>query len=179
MCSKWCIGFAECLPQGSISGKVVVEVGSYNVNGTCRQSIVKQRPKSYIGTDMREGPNVDIVCTGEELPSHFNLESVDLVVCTEVLEHVDKWIQFLQSVWSVLKPGGILLLTTRSPGFPLHNYPADYWRFTFRDMLAIFNVQDILTLTCDPTSDQGVGIIVRKVDGHLYDTQPMSMLTET
>jgi 2-polyprenyl-3-methyl-5-hydroxy-6-metoxy-1,4-benzoquinol methylase len=93
-------------------------------------------------------------------------------VCTEVLEHVQDYAAFLQSIWSVLKVGGILLLTTRSPGFPYHEYPSDHWRFTWSDMAYMFQGQDILTLTKDPTSDPGVGIIVRKVDGTLHECNP-------
>lgn len=162
MCSTWGKNFCRQLPEGSVYGKIVVEVGATDVNGSCRPWIVQQLPASYLGTDMQEGPNVDLICTGEELPEKIGRESCDLLICTEVLEHVEPWFEFLQSIWSTIKLGGSLLLTTRSPGFPLHNYPADHWRFTFRDMLNIFGGQDILTLTCDPTTDPGVGIIVRK-----------------
>jgi hypothetical protein len=34
----------------------------------------------------------------------------------------------------VLKPGGIILITTRSQGFPFHEYPVDAWRFSVEDM---------------------------------------------
>jgi SAM-dependent methyltransferase len=172
MCSTWGRNFCRILPEGSVKGKSVVEVGAYDVNGSSRSIILQQLPASYIGTDMEAGPGVDLVCTGQELPGKVGTDSVDLVICTEVLEHVEDWRAFLSSVWSVLKTGGILLLTTRSPGFPLHNYPSDHWRFTVRDMLAIFGSQEILTVTADPTSDPGVGVIVRKCDSVLYDCCP-------
>jgi SAM-dependent methyltransferase len=162
MCSTWGKNFCRLLPEGVVRGASVVEVGATDVNGSCRPWIVQQLPASYLGTDMQPGPNVDVVCSGEDLHLYVGMASTDIVLCTEVLEHVEEWYEFLRSIWSVIKLGGILLLTTRSPGFPLHNYPDDHWRFTFRDMLAIFGTQEILTLTCDPTSDPGVGIIVRK-----------------
>jgi SAM-dependent methyltransferase len=160
------------LPEGSVKCRSVIEVGAYDVNGSCRPWIMQQLPASYIGTDMQPGPGVDLVCTGQELPSKVGTEAADLVVCTEVLEHVEDWHGFLTSIWSVLRNGGILLLTTRSPGFPLHNYPADHWRFTVRDMLAIFGEQDILTVTADPTSDPGVGVIVQKRSKRLGAATP-------
>ena len=175
MCSTWGRNFCNQLPEGSVKGKQVIEVGAVDINGSCRQWIVSQLPSSYIGTDMQEGPNVDVVCTGEELPDRVGIESQDLLICTEVLEHVEDWYWFLESIWSVIKPGGILLLTTRSPGFPLHNYPADWWRFTVRDMLTIFEDQEILTITADPTSDPGVGVIIRKKDNALTAVRAYSM----
>lgn len=163
------------LPEGSVKGKSVVEVGAYDVNGSCRPWIVQQLPFSYLGTDMQPGPNVDLVCSGQELPDLVGTETFDLLICTEVLEHVEDWLGFLQAIWSVVKAGGILLLTTRSPGFPLHNYPSDFWRFTVRDMIGIFKSQDLLTVTADPTADPGVGVIVRKRNGILFNTSPMSI----
>lgn len=172
MCSTWGRNFCRQLPEGSIKGKSVVEVGAVDVNGSCRPWIVSQLPASYLGTDMQEGPNVDLVCTGKELPEKIGRESCDLLICTEVLEHVESWFEFVQSIWSTIKLGGILLLTTRSPGFPLHNYPSDHWRFTVRDMLTIFEDQEILTMTADPTTDPGVGVIIRKRDESLTAVNP-------
>ena len=172
MCSTWGRNFCRQLPEGSIKGKSVVEVGAVDVNGSCRPWIVSQLPASYLGTDMQEGPNVDLVCTGKELPEKIGRESCDLLICTEVLEHVESWFEFVQSIWSTIKLGGILLLTTRSPGFPLHNYPSDHWRFTVRDMLTIFKDQQILTVTADPTTDPGVGVIIRKRDESLTAVNP-------
>lgn len=176
MCSVWGRNFCRYLPEGSIRGSVVVEVGAYDVNGSCRPWITQQLPLTYVGTDMQAGPSVDMVCFGEELPNQFGTEYADILVCTEVLEHVDNWRGFLRSILSVVKTGGLLLLTTRSPGFPLHNYPADYWRFTVRNMLEIFREQDILTVTADPTTDPGVGVIIRKTCETLNDCDPNSIL---
>lgn len=172
MCSTWGKNFARQLPEGSIKGKIVVEVGAYDVNGSCRQAVVQQLPAQYIGTDMQAGPGVDVVCSGTELPEKLGHEFADLIICTEVLEHVREYADFLLSIWSVLKVGGILLLTTRSPGFPYHEYPSDHWRFTWSDMAYTFGEQDILTLTKDPTTDPGVGVIVRKLDGVLLECNP-------
>ena len=175
MCSTWGRNFCRQLPEGSVKGKRVLEVGAVDVNGSCRPWVVSQLPAQYLGTDMQPGPNVDLVCTGEELPSRVGPRSQDLVICTEVLEHVEDWFTFIVMVWCVIENGGVLLLTTRSPGFPLHNYPDDWWRFTVKDMLEIFKDQEILTVTADPTSDPGVGVIVRKKDNCLTEVKPYSM----
>ena len=175
MCSVWGRNFCRYLPEGSIAGRHVIEVGAMDVNGSCRGWISQQLPASYLGTDMQSGPGVDQVCTGEELVTQLGRDRADILICTEVLEHVEHWHQFLTDIWSILKAGGILLLTTRSPGFPLHNYPADWWRFTFMDMWQIFSGQEILTLTNDPTTDPGVGVIVRKVDDTVHKVEAYSM----
>lgn len=162
MCSTWGVNFARYLPAGSVEGKIVVEVGAADIYGSCRPLIMQRGPASYVSTDMQPGVGVDLVCSGTALPERIGKESADVIICTEVLEHVKEWREFVVAIWSVLRPGGILLLTTRSPGFPYHEYPSDHWRWTQDHMHIIFYDQQILTLTDDPTTDPGVGVIVRK-----------------
>src|SRR5258707_13747716 len=47
-----------------------------------------------------------------------------------MLEHAENWQAALTGMLAVLLPGGLLVLTTRSEGFPLHGYPDDHWRFS-------------------------------------------------
>jgi hypothetical protein len=58
----------------------------------------------------------------------------------------------------VLAPGGLLLITTRSPGFPQHDHPSDYWRFTREDALEIFSDMEEVEVIEDPMAP---GIFVR------------------
>jgi len=60
-----------------------------------------------------------------------------------------------------VQAGGIILITTRSVGFPYHGYPYDFWRFEISDMKNIFSDCEILALGRDP-SEPGVFIKVRK-----------------
>jgi hypothetical protein len=50
--------------------------------------------------------------------------------------------------------GGILVLTTRSQGFPLHGYPDDHWRYSVEAMGAIVKAAglDVERLEPDPDS---------------------------
>ena len=58
----------------------------------------------------------------------FN-EEFDVVLCVSVLEHVFDFKAALVNIRKALKPGGIAIISV--PGFyPLHDQPADYWRFT-------------------------------------------------
>ena len=61
----------------------VLEVGSLNINGSVRQFF--QNPDEYIGCDLGEGPGVDIVCRGHELP--YPDGAFDVVISCECFEH--------------------------------------------------------------------------------------------
>lgn len=86
---------------------------------------------TYISADHLPGPNVDVVLDIHTLSQTFAPGSFDFVLCTEVLEHVSRpWIA-ARELRRVLRPGGLLLLTTPF-NYRLHGYNqvVDYWRFT-------------------------------------------------
>jgi len=64
---------------------------------------------------------------GESWP--VDTESVDLVLCTETLEHVLEPSKLLAEAKRTLRPGGRLLLTVPFAA-RWHFVPHDYWRFT-------------------------------------------------
>jgi SAM-dependent methyltransferase len=103
----------------------VIDVGAMDVNGSLRDLVVSFEPASYTGYDIRSGPGVDQICPAESLPA----EIADVVICTEMLKHAEKWREALLGLVRALRPGGLLVLTTRSPGFPRHDHPGDWWRF--------------------------------------------------
>lgn len=55
--------------------------------------------------------------------------SVDVVLCTETIEHVPDTARFMSEVSRVLRPGGELILTVPFSA-RYHFIPHDYWRFT-------------------------------------------------
>lgn len=122
-----------------VQGKTVLEVGSYNVNGSPRDCIIPLNPASYVGVDItpQEG-FVDVVMDAENLVDRFGPASFDVVVSTELFEHIKDWAAVAAAINGVLKPGGMLLVTTRSAGFPLHGYPSDHWRYTTEDIGLMF-----------------------------------------
>ncbi len=59
----------------------------------------------------------------------FRNASFDVILCTEVLEHLKEPQWAIDEMERVLLDGGKLVLTTRFI-FPLHDTPDDYYRFT-------------------------------------------------
>jgi len=96
------------------TGATVLEIGSYDVNGTVRPLFGSV--DEYIGIDKRDGPGVDLVTE-----SFDGGESFDVVVCCEVLEHTDDPQGIIATAWQALKPGGVLILTAAGPGRTPHN----------------------------------------------------------
>ncbi|MFC1785599.1 class I SAM-dependent methyltransferase [Candidatus Neomarinimicrobiota bacterium] len=140
MCHKSCIEFGRThLSYEDVAGKNVIEVGSYNVNGSLRSIIKKLNPYKYIGVDISEGEGVDEICDITNLISHYGKESFDLVICTEVMEHVRHWRKAIFNLKHILKPTGVIILTTRSYGFHFHGHPFDYWRYELDDIRVIFS----------------------------------------
>lgn len=139
MCNQWCLDFVkQCasMCQWGASHSVL-EVGSLDVNGSPR-NVLKSVVGHYWGIDIQAGSGVDQICSVYDLAGTFAPHGFDVVVSTEMLEHVEDWQLALLNMMLMLKPGGRLCLTTRSPGFEYHPYPLDCWRFTIDNMKAIF-----------------------------------------
>jgi SAM-dependent methyltransferase len=102
----------------------------------------------YVGVDVVDGPNVDIVMTKPyRIPVKSN--SFDLVITGSAFEHIPfMWASFLE-VARVLRPGGLVFLTAPSRGH-IH-FDLDCWRFYPDSMraLAAFARMDLLEAHTD------------------------------
>lgn len=124
----------------------VLEVGSYNVNGTIRDAF-QSGSASYLGVDMADGPCVDRVIEATRLLEEFAPESFDTILCCECLEHTIKPWVVVDAMKALLRPHGLLFISTPTFGFGLHRYPIDCYRFgedAYR--LALFEGFQILEL---------------------------------
>lgn len=89
---------------------------------------------NWVGMDMQPGPGVDVVGNAEA-PGYW--EEFDTVLCSEVLEHVQDPLAVFRGARMALRRGGRFVVTTLTT-FPIHNYPADYWRFTPQGLELLF-----------------------------------------
>lgn len=107
----------------------VYEFGSFQVPG--QEDIADMRGfflgLEYHGCDQREGVGVDEIMDvhATKLPD----AAAGVVLCLDTLEHVRNPIVACREIARITKPGGWALITTVF-AFPIHDYPADYWRFT-------------------------------------------------
>jgi len=154
--------FIEHVEPAEFHGKRVLEVGSRYVNGSVRPFVERfLKPKEYLGIDIEPGKFVDMVVPAEDIVKRFGEESFDVIISSELLEHVRDWRVVINNIKAALKRGGYLYITTRSYGFPWHSFPHDFWRYEDDDIRRIFSEFDIIALT-KRHEDPGVFLKARK-----------------
>jgi SAM-dependent methyltransferase len=90
-----------------------LDIGGQAVNGDARAIFGPDAAWDVL--DIVEGPGVTIVADATEPATWAALVGrYDLVLCTEVLEHVERWEQILDCCAYALKPHGTLILTCAS-----------------------------------------------------------------
>ena len=108
--------------------KRVLDVGSYNVNGSYRDLFAEH---TYIGFDMRPGPNVDVTDWDD-----VATESFDYVISGQTFEHVENDVELMENIFNVLKPDGLICIIAPSTG-ERHDYPSDYRRYHPEDFITL------------------------------------------
>jgi SAM-dependent methyltransferase len=96
-----------------------------------------------IALDIKRGLGVQVI--GDAQALGISDGSFEVVLCTEVLEHLPEPQRAIDEIFRVLAPGGQLLLTTRFL-FPIHDAPYDYFRFTkygLRHLLRRFEIVEL------------------------------------
>jgi len=129
---------AKHTKPSEVVGKKIIDVGSYDINGSFRTVLSPMRPESYLGIDLEMGPGVDVVLPIDKLVSVFGKGGFDIVISTEAIEHIADWRGAINTLKDLCKVGGMIYLTSRSKGFPYHGYPDDYWRYEQEDVAMIF-----------------------------------------
>jgi len=93
----------------------ILEVGSYDVNGSVRQYFTGCE---YVGADLIDGPGVDLVCSGHQIG--FDDCSLDITLSSECFEHNPYWLETFQNMHRMTKPGGLLVFSCASRGRAEH-----------------------------------------------------------
>lgn len=120
--------FLERESQRLPPGALVLDAGA----GRCQYRALFRRQR-YVSVDFARGEetwdyrHLDVIGRLEALP--FADSSFDVVVCTQVLEHVAEPRAVLVELGRILRPGGRLLLTAPL-SFGEHQQPFDFYRYT-------------------------------------------------
>lgn len=102
---------------------------------------------TYLGADLPENDEADVQINGGvvDLPDG----SVDLIISTQVLEHVPDPNAYLVEARRLLRPGGRVLLTTHGVMF-YHPHPTDFWRWTADGLTTVMTRARLRTTSVTP-----------------------------
>jgi hypothetical protein len=116
----------DLLDKYAREGMLVLDVGSYNVNGDYRE-LCESRGLQYQGLDIAAGPNVDIVA---ESPYIWPVDSntYNMVISGQCLEHVEMPWLWARELYRVCKPGGLAIIIAPGLNWGIHRHPVDCWR---------------------------------------------------
>ncbi len=171
MCNRADTEFGRIvIKEDDIRGKDILEVGAYDVNGSMRPHVQSLNPRKYVGVDIAAGPGVDFVADVTALLDHFEYGSFDVVIATEVLEHVKNWRKAVSNIKHIVKPGGRVIITVPSKGCGFHGCPEDHWRYESEDIKTIFSDFIIEELWKSPAVE-GVFLKAKRPDNLIeFDT---------
>jgi SAM-dependent methyltransferase len=113
------VGFFTAVAEANrelLTGARILEIGSYDVNGTVRQLFAGSQ--EYVGVDLTPGPGVDRVGYGHEVDDPE--DSYDVAISGECFEHDPEWRRTFETMVRVTRPGGLVAFTCASRGRPEH-----------------------------------------------------------
>ena len=135
-------------------GLNVVELGSRAADGQehlhCGLAICDVA--KYTGIDMRQGWGVDIVAdlSFDHVTHRATepLESADVILCLEMLEHVPEFWNIVHLMSPMNAPKcGELIISVPTFDFPYHAHPVDCYRFSADALPALMPGYDIQEIT--------------------------------
>lgn len=135
------------------SDKKVLDVGS---GGSSYGRFFPNR----LSVDIDPERKPDIVADAGNLP--FDDNEFEMILCTEMLEHVKNPFDVEKEFYRVLRPGGRLILTTRFV-YPIHDSPHDYWRYTKYGLRQLFKNWKFVELKEESANFSAVAILLQRI----------------
>ncbi|OGJ56337.1 hypothetical protein A3D88_01610 [Candidatus Peribacteria bacterium RIFCSPHIGHO2_02_FULL_52_16] len=123
--------------------------------------------RTTLDIEVRPGVQVDIVGDAHDLKQIADAV-YENILCTEVLEHLHTPAKAIAEFHRVLKPGGMLILTTRFI-FPLHDAPGDYFRYTKYGLRHLMKDFDIIELKEEANTIETLAVLYQRI-GFQCDT---------
>ena len=111
---------------GKFNGGRLLDLGC----GTCPfYALYCQLPLTPIKADFtKRTTDIDLMCDGQFLP--FESNSFNVVILSEVIEHIPNPALAFREISRVLTPGGIMIITWPY-NYMVHEAPFDYYRMSF------------------------------------------------
>jgi SAM-dependent methyltransferase len=120
----------------------ILEIGSGDVRKNQSAVHIFSNSNSFIQTDI----NSELGHKFLDITGEIQIEEkYDLVLCTNVLEHVYDTNLAIKNLKYLMKEKGHLVISVPFI-YPLHDEPEDYWRFTEHAIKQLFSDFKILTL---------------------------------
>ena len=120
----------RCIKQfaSGVRNKKILELGSGKKHRGRYYYSAKQffdRSNEFIRSDVVKEYGHEII----DITKLDSKNEFDIILCMNVLEHVFDFHTAVENLHNAVKPNGKVIVFV--PGFyPLHDEPADYWRFT-------------------------------------------------
>lgn len=105
-----------------------------------------------LGLNASENPtHVADLCSARL--SHKLMRRYDVIMCTEVLEHVQHPFMAVVNLWRMLRPGGSVYITTPF-NFFIHEPSPDCWRFTAEGIKSLMEHAGFEDYTVQPVNGE-------------------------
>lgn len=134
-------------------GAVALDVGT---DSSPYRRDLERRGFQVLTLDLNTDRGADLAGTAET--TGLEHQSVDLVFCTQVLEHTRRpWVA-LQEFHRILRPGGFVLFTVPHVWF-YHPHPSDFWRLTAEGASALCEDAGLTVLDIKYQGNSATGLL--------------------
>ena len=128
-------------------GGSVLEIGA---GGDYLKDVFKSTYNEWVSLDYDlRTDSIDVRGDGQQLP--FKNKMFDTIISIDVLEHVSAPEKFVSEMFRVIKPGGMVILSTPFFFF-LHEEPYDFFRFSKYGLIEIFKRNGFQIVDVVPTA---------------------------